>query len=79
MSQAREQTGFQRGYSTVDNLQSVNQVIVKSNESKMPLSLAFIDYTKAFDSLRVAICDPSFGTSNNPPCIRQPYRAHLQQ
>ena len=31
MSQAREQTGFQRGYSTVDNLQSVNQVIEKSN------------------------------------------------
>ena len=50
MSQTREQAGFRRGYSTMDHLQSVNQAIEKSNEFKMPLCLAFIDYTNAFDS-----------------------------
>ena len=51
ISQTREQAGFRLGlgYSTIDHLQSVNQVIEKSNEYKTPLCLAFVDQTKAFD------------------------------
>ena len=52
--QTREQAGIRQGYySTIDHLQSVNQAIEKSNKYKMPLCLAFIDYTKTFNSLEL--------------------------
>ena len=50
-NQPREQAGFRRGYSTIDHLQTVNQVIEKTNEYKIPLVVALVDYTKAFDSV----------------------------
>ena len=50
-NQPREQAGFQKGYSTTDHLQALNQIIEKSNEYNLPLCIGFIDYEKAFDTI----------------------------
>ena len=50
-NQPREQAGFRRGYSTIDHLQTVSQIIEKTNEYKIPLVVALVDYSKAFDSV----------------------------
>ena len=50
-NQPREQAGFRKGYSAVDHLQTINQLIKKCNEFKRPLFIGYIDYKKAFDSL----------------------------
>lgn len=47
--QLREQAGFQSGFSTMEYIQTVNQVIETMNENKEPPCLALIDYEKAFD------------------------------
>lgn len=48
--QPREQAGFRKNFTTIDHLHTINQVIEKCNEYEQELYLAFIDYTKAFDS-----------------------------
>ena len=50
-NQPREQAGLKKGYSTVDRLQTINQLIEKCNEFNRPLSIGYIDYEKAFDSI----------------------------
>ena len=50
-NQPKEQAGFRKGYSTVDHLQTINQLIEKCNEFKRPLCIVYIDNEKAFDSL----------------------------
>ena len=50
-NQPREQAGFRKGYATTDHLQSINQLIEKSNEFNRKLCIAYIDYEKAFDSI----------------------------
>lgn len=50
-SQPVEQGGFCSGYSTTDHIQSIEQVIQKYGEFNRPLYVAFIDYSKAFDSI----------------------------
>ncbi|CAH2085229.1 unnamed protein product [Euphydryas editha] len=50
-NQPREQAGFRSGYSTLDHIHVVKQVIEKSKEFNMPLYCCFVDYSKAFDSL----------------------------
>ena len=52
-SQPREQAGFRKGYSTMDHIHVINQVIEKSAEYNQPLYMAFIDYEKAFDSVEI--------------------------
>ena len=41
----------EKGYSTVDHLQTINQLIEKCNEFKGPLCIGYIDYEKAFDAI----------------------------
>uniref|UniRef100_A0A3P9HQC6 Reverse transcriptase domain-containing protein n=1 Tax=Oryzias latipes TaxID=8090 RepID=A0A3P9HQC6_ORYLA len=40
---------FHLGHSTIDHLQSVVQILEKTNEYKKPIYMAFVDYEKAFD------------------------------
>jgi endonuclease/exonuclease/phosphatase family metal-dependent hydrolase len=49
--QPPEQAGFRRGFSTVDHIHTLRQVIQKTEEYNLPLCLAFVDYEKAFDSI----------------------------
>ena len=45
-NQPREQAGFRKGYSNVDHLQTINQLIEKCNEFNRPLRLGYIDYER---------------------------------
>ncbi|KAJ0169495.1 hypothetical protein K1T71_015082 [Dendrolimus kikuchii] len=49
--QPPEQAGFRKGYSTVDHIHTVRQIIQKTEEYNQPLCMAFVDYEKAFDSI----------------------------
>ena len=52
-NQPREQAGFRKGFSTMDHLHAVNQLIEKCEEYKIPLAVALVDYDKAFDSAEI--------------------------
>ncbi|CAF4752909.1 unnamed protein product [Pieris macdunnoughi] len=49
--QPKEQAGFRSSFSTMDHIQTLEQVIEKYREHNRPLYVAFIDYSKAFDSI----------------------------
>jgi hypothetical protein len=49
--QPPEQAGFRKGFSTIDHIHTLRQVIQKTEEYNLPLCLAFVDYEKAFDSI----------------------------
>ncbi|CAG9094113.1 unnamed protein product [Plutella xylostella] len=49
--QPREQAGFRKGYSTTDHIFTLTQIIERYNEYNKKLYVAFIDYSKAFDSI----------------------------
>ncbi len=51
MNQSREQGGFRKGYSTIDHIFTLNQLIEKAKEYNMQINLLFIDFHKAFDSV----------------------------
>ena len=50
-NQPPDQAGFRTNYSTIDHLQTVNQVIEKAHEFNLNIYMAFIDFSKAFDSV----------------------------
>ena len=39
-------------YSTTDHIHAINQLKEKCREYNIPLSVAFVDYEKAFDSVQ---------------------------
>ena len=49
--QQREQVGFRAGFSTMDHLHAINQLIEKAQRYQLDFCLGFIDYEKAFDSV----------------------------
>jgi hypothetical protein len=51
--QPPEQAGFRVHFSTVDYIRTFQQIIQKTNEYNLPISLAFVDYEKAFHSIVV--------------------------
>jgi len=46
-----EQAGFRRGFSTVDHIQALSQLLEKVKEFNIEIAMMFIDFNKAFDSL----------------------------
>ncbi|CAH2108635.1 unnamed protein product [Euphydryas editha] len=54
--QSPEQAGFRKGYSTVDHIHALRQVIQKTEEYYLPLCFAFVDYEKAFDLIKTLLC-----------------------
>jgi hypothetical protein len=50
--QSPEQAGFRKGFSTIDHIHTLRQIIQKTEEYNLPLCLAFVDYEKAFDSIK---------------------------
>ena len=50
--QPTEQAAYRSGYSSIDHLHAVTQVLEKTNEYRIPLHMAFVDYEKAFDSIQ---------------------------
>jgi len=53
-NQRREQAGSHRGFSTMDHIQALNEVMERTNEYELPLCLGSIDFEKAFDSVSLA-------------------------
>ena len=51
--QPPEQAGFRKGFSTVDHIHTVRQIVQKTEEYNQPLCMAFVDYEKAFDSIEI--------------------------
>ncbi|CAH2103521.1 unnamed protein product [Euphydryas editha] len=49
--QPMEQAGFRKGFSTIDHIHTLEQIIEKYQEFRKPLYICFIDYQKAFDTL----------------------------
>nr|XP_049701309.1 LINE-1 retrotransposable element ORF2 protein [Helicoverpa armigera] len=50
-NQPREQAGFRQKFSTLDHIHTVKQIIEKYREYNKNIYMAFIDYSKAFDSI----------------------------
>lgn len=50
-NQPIEQAGFMRKYSTIDHIHTLKIIMEKYTEYDLPLYIAFIDYSKAFDSI----------------------------
>lgn len=46
-----EQTVLRSGYSSIDHLQAVNQILKKVKSTKLTFSMAFEDFSKVFDSV----------------------------
>jgi hypothetical protein len=50
-AQPIEQAGFRRSFSTMDHIGTLQKLLEAAREHKMPVTLVFIDYHKAFDSV----------------------------
>ncbi len=49
--QPEKQAGFHKNYSTIDHIQTLNQILEKSKEYQIKIEIMFVDFNKAFDSL----------------------------
>ncbi|CAG4978182.1 unnamed protein product [Parnassius apollo] len=51
--QPPEQAGFRKGFSTIDHIHTLRQIVQKIEEYNLPLCLVYVDYEKAFDSIEI--------------------------
>ena len=51
-NQGMEQAGFRKDFSTIDHIFTLDQLIEKANEYKIEMNFIFIDFSKAFDSIK---------------------------
>jgi len=51
-NQTGEQAGFRRSYKTTDHIHTLNQLLEKAKEYKLEVHLVFIDFRKAFDTIK---------------------------
>lgn len=63
-AQPKEQAGFRSGFSTIDHIHTIREIIERSNEFELPLCMAFVDYEKAFDSVSAAAVIDALKNSN---------------
>ncbi|KAE9417833.1 hypothetical protein Angca_009674, partial [Angiostrongylus cantonensis] len=61
-----EQTGFRKGFSTMDHIHKLTRLIEVSREYKRPLCLTFIGLLKAFDSIEIEAVIESLGSQGVP-------------
>lgn len=54
--QHREEAGFRKGYSRVNYIHTINEIMEKSAQLNKPIYIAFIDCEKAFDSVESPAC-----------------------
>lgn len=52
--QPREQAGFRKSFSTIDHIFTLRELISRCQEYNLPLCCAFVDYEKAFDSVKTS-------------------------
>ena len=51
-NQPVEQARFRKNFSTIDHIHTINQIIEKANEYQIKINMLFIDYCKAFDTIK---------------------------
>ncbi len=51
MCQGREQADFRKGFSTINQVFILNQLIEKAKEYTIDLYFLFVDFQKAFDTI----------------------------
>ncbi|XGW33738.1 hypothetical protein V3C99_017853 [Haemonchus contortus] len=61
-----EQSGFRRGFSTIDHIHTLTRLIEVLREYKMPLCLTFIDSKKAFDTVETEAVVETLGNQGVP-------------
>nr|XP_027227207.1 uncharacterized protein LOC113819162 [Penaeus vannamei] len=66
-NQPNEQARFRIGFSTIVHIHTINQILEKSIEYRLPVCMAFIDCEKVFDSIEIlallkALKDPNGDT-----------------
>uniref|UniRef100_A0A8R1E7Y2 Reverse transcriptase domain-containing protein n=1 Tax=Caenorhabditis japonica TaxID=281687 RepID=A0A8R1E7Y2_CAEJA len=74
-AQPVEQVGFRRSFSTIDHIHSIQRLLEVGREYQQPLTLVFIDFYKAFDSVEPQAIWESLKSQDVQPA----YIALLQQ
>uniref|UniRef100_A0A8R1E8A4 Reverse transcriptase domain-containing protein n=1 Tax=Caenorhabditis japonica TaxID=281687 RepID=A0A8R1E8A4_CAEJA len=74
-AQPVEQAGFRRSFSTIDHIHSIQRLLEVGREYQQPLTLVFIDFHRAFDSVEPQAIWESLKSQGVQPA----YIALLQQ
>jgi hypothetical protein len=78
-NQPCEQAGFRAKFNTMDHLQTLNQVMEKTQEFNLSLYLAFIDYKKAFDSVEhISVVEALNSVGIHPKIVRLLDKIYLE-
>lgn len=69
-AESHTQTGFRKGLSVLNNLQSITQLTERCNEYEIPIYLACVDFTKAFDCVEwSSVWNALWDSGTNPTLI----------